>query len=133
MNGLEVTYSALKADTALVALLTTVGGGPAITTDNPEPTTWEPSYKTCSIYQGGVRDFTLEYMSNTITANCRAGDSSDALEIAGAVVAALNRKSITGGGRFYCRIFPPIPPSDPVTDSYNVPVEILIKGQIALT
>ena len=131
MNGAETLYLALDADPSLSNLLSVVGGLKALTQGVVEPDSWGPKDSTVSLYQAGVRDYTLPILDNVITANCRALTEATALQIAGAVITAVNRISITGGGRYYCSQLGVLPPIDQ-TDSFNVPVEIQIKGQTAL-
>jgi len=131
MIGQTAIFNALSADSLVVSLISTVNGWGCIAVGSREPDTWGPKDSTISIYSASPVDHSLEYLSNTITANCRAETEGKALTLAAAVVTALNRKDITGGGRFYCSTLPVIPPLDE-TDSFNVPVEIVIKGQRSL-
>lgn len=126
MNGMSTIRDAIAADSAVMASL---DHDPVVSVI--EPKTWAPTDRTISIYSADVVDYTLEYLDNTCTANCRAGTEREAALIAYNVVVALNRKEASGGGRYYCSMLPVLVPVDE-TDSYNVPVEIQIKGQRAL-
>lgn len=126
MNGRDTLYNALLADSALVAIV-----GDKIATGPKDPKDWGPNDPTVTVYSSGVRDHSLAYLDNTLTVNCRASSETAALQIAGAVVSAVNRVRASGRGRFYCSTSGTIKPIDS-TDSYNVPVEVIIKGQTAL-
>lgn len=131
MNGEVTLYNHLLADSNVTDLLSLSGTAPMIAVGVKEPDTWGVSDSTISIYSAAPVDYRMEYFDNTVTVNCRANTEPVAKAIALAVIGSANRKEIDSEGRFYCQMLPPIQPLDDA-DSYNVPVEINIKGQTTL-
>ncbi len=122
MTEIDV-YTALIADSPLTSAVTSISANPCIVVANIDPSNWKPDYKTVSIYASGVVNHTLEYHEATVTCNCRAGTYSDSKNIASLVVTALNRKSASTEGLFYCSTLSTLQPIDSA-DSYNTPVEV---------
>lgn len=126
MNG-EVTLSNhLLADPNVTALVSTVGGLPAIAIGVLEPTKWGVDDSTISIYNAVGMDNRDKRMIVTLTANCRASTENKVKQLASAVVSSTNRETFPGG-RYYCQTGFIIQPQDD-NDSYNMPVEITMKA-----
>jgi len=126
MNGMTAIYTALSGDTDLSAYLDY-----PVRLARVMPGTVPAGTKTVNVYQSGVIDHRIMYMDNTVTASCRGATEQEAAQVADYVVKAVNRVN-PGGGRFYCQQLGVIQPIDE-TDDFNIPVEIQIKGQTALS
>lgn len=130
MNGSSAIYQALLNDSDVVALVSTSGDYPCIAVKSVDP--WaDASLTTVLIYRLNAVDYTEEAMFVDFTVNCRASSESTAEDLSEAVCQALNRKAISGGGRFYCQKGFVIQPSDD-TDNFNIPVEVRVKSTFDL-
>ena len=124
MNGALEIRNLLKVDPAVLAI---VGTSSKIAIGIISPDSWGFTDSTCLIYRSGIRDNTLEYYEVEFTVNCRATKEYLSENLKDAVVAALNRVSISDG-ILKCTGYPVIPPVDD-TDNYNTPVAVRITGK----
>ena len=121
--GGEYIYSVLTGDSAVVALV-----GSSVYNAAMIPQT-DTSEKVINFYPVGTLDNSLNYFQLEISVDCRAKTDYEAYEIATAVSSALNRKAVQVGSSVYfgtISILPVIRPADEA-DSYNVPVQILVR------
>ena len=131
MNGKTAMFNAISTDAGVLALVSSIGTYPCIASGALEPTTWGPDLSTVLVYRLNPVDYTIDALLADYTVNCRAKTEIKAEALAQAVVAAINRKEITAGGRFYCQWGFVVQPSD-TTDNFNCPVEVRLKGELDL-
>ena len=131
MNGKTAMFNAISTDAGVLALVSSIGTYPCIASGALEPTTWGPDLSTVLVYRLNPVDYTIDALLADYTVNCRAKTEIKAEALAQAVVAAINRKEIPGGGRFYCQWGFVVQPSD-TTDNFNCPVEVRLKGELDL-
>jgi len=131
MNGKTAVFQAISSDPGVLALVSSRGGYPCIASGSIEPITWGPDLTTVLVYRLNPVDYTINALLADYTVNCRAKTEIKGEELAQAVVAAINRKEIAGGGRFYCQWGFVVQPSD-TTDNFNCPVEVRLKGELDL-
>ena len=133
MNGEATLYTALKSDTDVTDLLSSVNANKCISVGVKEPDTWLPEHKTISIYNNAGMDARDKRMIVELTVNCRAGTETDVKDIAQAVVNSVNGSYfLNGRGRYYCQFGGVILPQDE-TDSYNLPVSVTMKaGEVVI-
>ncbi len=128
MNGEGTLYKALSTDPDVTDLLSTVSGYKCISVGVKEPSTWSPENITISIYNVSGMDARDKRMVVELTVNCRAGTEEAVKELATAVVNSVNGSYfLDGRGRYYCQYGGVIQPEDE-TDSYNLPVSVVMKA-----
>jgi len=127
MNGKKTLYNAIRLNPTIQALVNYKGTRPCISSNRVAPRSWKSTDTTVLIYTPTGRDYREEHLEMTYTVNCRAPKEREVEILAVTVVAALNRKSIPTGGRYYCVLGFVIPPQDE-SDSYNLPVAVTIKA-----
>ena len=123
MNGEIALCTLVEADSAVLALVTSADH---IQIGIVEPDDWTIKETTISFYTAVPVDKTTGYLSNDITANCRAPTEAEVKQLASAVIDAVNIVPFDGG-RFYCTTNGIIPPIDK-NDSYNMPLTIAVKA-----
>lgn len=129
MNGETTLYNALKANSGFYSLLSSVGGYPALAIGIHEPTTWGPGDTTASIYNAVGVNNSAHALFTDLTVACRAPSEPEVKALASAAVSAIERYLIPGGaGIFYTFTGGIIPPEDPDTDSYNLPITVTVKA-----
>lgn len=126
MNGSSALVTALRADSSITALVES-SAHIVFTSKN----TFDPSLTTINVFDPVGVDNTQEAMFAEYTCNCRASTEKAARELAQAVVLGINRKEITGGGRFYCVTEAPIQPAND-NDNFNSPVTVFVKSTFDL-
>lgn len=133
MNGEGTLYKALSTDTNVTDLLSSVNGNKCISVGIREPETWLPENVTVSIYNTSGMDARDKRMIVDLTVNCRAGTEDEVKELATAVVDSVNGSYfLDGRGRYYCQYGGVIQPQDE-TDSFNLPVSIVMKaGEVVI-
>ena len=120
--GGDYLYTTLSTDSAVQAITTAIYNARMIPSD-------ETSAKTVNFYATSPTNPRLEYFEARWSIDCRAPIESDALDLATAVVAAINRKHKTEGTKSYFGVVDilwPIPPANDA-DVYNVPVQVYIR------
>lgn len=128
MNGKVALFNALKNDSGVTSIVSDLGGGvPAIAVGIVEPNTWGVDLTTILIYDPVGVDNTLDWLSADVTVNCRAQTFGVAESLAQAVVNAVNRLPVVGGGRYYCVTGFMIEPANE-NDNYNLPVSVRIRS-----
>jgi hypothetical protein len=131
MNGAVTLKNELLNSTEITDLVSSVGVYPCIAWGLIAPKTWGVDLTIIFIYRLNPVDYTEEAMFVDYVVNCRANKEFDAETLANAVISVLNRKAITGGGRFYCQKGAVIQPSDN-TDNFNLPVTVRVKSTFDL-
>ena len=133
MNGEGTLYQALSSDTTVTDLLSSVNGYKCISVGVREPLTWSADDTTVSIYNTSGMDARDKRMIVDLTVNCRAETEAQVKELANAVVDSVNGSYfLDGRGRYYGQYGGIIQPQDE-TDSFNLPVSIVMKaGEVVI-
>ena len=121
--GKEEIYVALN-QTAITGLLDSYSTGKALFSQMIMPSDYT-GFKSINFYMTTAYNGGSNFEQYFYTANCRAKTQGEAMTIAKAAFDNINRSHFTG---FYtvCSILPVIPPADD-RDTYNIPVEIILK------
>jgi HK97 gp10 family phage protein len=86
--------------------------------------------KTLLVYSYGDFSPNVEYGNERIAINCRGLSIGDAEAIKDRAVSVLNRHALSSNDFFgTVTVLPPVRPQDE-TDSYNYPIEVLVKSRI---
>ena len=121
--GKKEIYFSLK-QTTITGLLDSYSTGKALFSQMIMPSDYT-GFKSINFYMTTAYNGGSNFEQYFYTANCRAKTQGEAITIAKAAFDNINRSHFTG---FYtvCSILPVIPPADD-RDTYNVPVEIILK------
>ena len=138
MNGETTLYNILKNDSGFYSLLSLIEIDPvnnpgvkekALSIGIHEPTTWGQGDTTASIYNAVGVNNSAHALFTDLTVACRASSEPEVKALAYAAVSAIERYLIPGGaGIFYTFTGGIIPPEDPDTDSYNLPITVTVKA-----
>jgi len=123
MNAEYTLLAALEADTATMALLSSVGGNKCIAVAMKDPATWPVDGTTLSIYNAVGVNNSVPWSPVELTVNCRAATEVAVKGLVAAVISAINREPIAGGGYWSCQTLFLIRPEDGA-DAYNMPIII---------
>ena len=123
MNAEYTLLAALEADTATMALLSSIGVNKCIAVAMKDPSTWPVDGTTLSIYNAVGVNNSVPWSPVELTVNCRAANEVATKALVAAVVEAVNRVPISGGGHWICQTLFLIRPEDGA-DAYNMPITI---------
>jgi len=120
--GGDYLYTTLSTDAEIQAITTSVYNARMVPPD-------APAGKTINFYPVVPMNARGEFFESRWSIDCRAPLESDALDLATAVVAALNRRSYAAGGKTYYGVVDMLGPVPPANDAdvYNVPVQLYIR------